>query len=294
MSGIKRILLATDFAVTSEPARDRAAALAARHGAELHVLYVHVLLQETYGWSGYPRIIEFERAIEEEAEKAAHEHAAQIPRPAGVKIIEATERDVSAAAAIKRYAVEHDIDLIVVGTHRRQGVARWFMGSVAAEVVRGAPTSVLVVGPEHAAAGDDECILAATDFSEASTAALRFAAELARDHDAKLVVTHVIESLKLPPYYTELFVEADRKAARKALDATIASAKLPVSAESIVSSGRPHERIGALARELAADLIVMGSHGLHGLDRLLMGSVTERVLRDASCPVLAHRERVKG
>ncbi len=294
MPRFQRILLATDFAADSEAARDHAAALAASHGAELHVLYVHVLLQDVYGWTGYPGLAEFEKDVEEDIARTVREHAGQIPRPEGLRIIEATERDASAAPAILRYAAEHAIDLIVVGTHQRRGVPRLFMGSVAAEVVRAAPLPVLVVGPRHAEPGDAQCIFAAVDFSEPSLAALRCAAELADAQGAHLIVAHVVDSMALPPYFDAEFFESGRELAWDSLQDLVDKAQLPVKPELVVSGGRVHERLVELAAEHGADLMVMGSLGLTGLDRLLLGSVTDRVLRSAPCPVLAHRAPAAG
>ncbi len=289
MPRFQRILLATDFAASSEAARDHAAALAARHGAELHVLYVHVLLQDVYGWTGYPGLAEFEKEVEAEVAQTVKKHAEQIPRPDGVQIIEATERDASAAPAILRYADEHAADLIVVGTHQRRGVPRLFMGSVAAEVVRSAQVPVLVVGPKHRVPEDYDCILAPVDFSEPSMAALHCAADLAQEQGAKLLAVHVVDTMTLPPYFDADFFEAGREQAWDSLEEAVAQAKLPVTPELVVSTGRVHERLVELAADHGADLIVMGCLGLTGLDRLLLGSVTERVLRSAPCPVLAHR-----
>lgn len=289
MPRFQRILLATDFAASSEAARDHAAALAARHGAELHVLYVHVLLQDVYGWTGYPGLAEFEKEVEAEVAQTVKKHAEQIPRPDGVQIIEATERDASAAPAILRYADEHAADLIVVGTHQRRGVPRLFMGSVAAEVVRSAQVPVLVVGPKHRVPDGCACILAPVDFSEPSMAALHCAADLAQEQGAKLLAVHVVDTMTLPPYFDADFFEAGREQAWDSLEEAVAQAKLPVTPELVVSTGRVHERLVELAADHGADLIVMGCLGLTGLDRLLLGSVTERVLRSAPCPVLAHR-----
>ena len=294
MFQFKKILLATDFDEASEPSREQAASLAERHGAEFHVIRVYELLHKLYGWSGQPRIMESEQEVVQEIEQLARQQSALVRHPPGVKVVESVEHHASAPTAIARYAADHDIDLIVVGTHRRRAVTRWFLGSVAAEVVRAAPCPVLVVGPETSVDANFERILVATDFSESAKSAMQFAAKLASAQGAKLITMHVIEPLNLPPYYASKFSNAGRECAREALDEAIASAKLPVDTEVIVTAGTADERISGLARELATDLIVMGVHGLSQLDRFLIGSVTERVLRSAPCPVLAYREKCAG
>jgi nucleotide-binding universal stress UspA family protein len=129
-------------------------------------------------------------------------------------------------------------------------------------------------------------ILFATDFSEASQAALAYATSLARDAGAQLLITHVEEP---PVSYAagEMLVirpdvpnpELDRMLKK------IAPGGLRYEHHLVV--GNPADEIVRLAEEQHADLIVVGTHGRKGLSRLLTGSVAELVLRFAECPVLA-------
>jgi nucleotide-binding universal stress UspA family protein len=130
-------------------------------------------------------------------------------------------------------------------------------------------------------------ILHPTDFSERAGYALQLAAALARDYGARLVVLHVVT----PPtvVYGEAVVpvspEELRAPAREQLDRL----RLPrpdVRAERRLEEGEAVEEILRVARDIGADLIVLGTHGRTGLGRLLMGSTAETVVRKASCPVL--------
>jgi nucleotide-binding universal stress UspA family protein len=130
-------------------------------------------------------------------------------------------------------------------------------------------------------------ILHPTDFSEQSGHALRFAAALARDYGARLVVLHAAE---IPPVgYAEGVIipntEEPIRAARQQFE-RLEVPQLGVPVERRFEVGGPTETILQTAADVHADLIVMGTHGRTGIARFLMGSVAEQVVRRAPCPVL--------
>jgi len=130
-------------------------------------------------------------------------------------------------------------------------------------------------------------VLHPTDFSERSRHALRLAGALARDYGARLVVLHA----ELPPtvVYGEGALPLDPEITYREAREELNRLTVPdgdVRAERRFEEGDPAGTILRVARELPADLIVMGTHGRTGLARLLMGSVAEQVVRKASCPVL--------
>jgi nucleotide-binding universal stress UspA family protein len=134
-------------------------------------------------------------------------------------------------------------------------------------------------------------ILHPTDFSPASGLAFRLASALARDHGARLVVVHVVAT-PVPvaaEWVCTLPAEIDWEAIEARLD-RLCPEDPAVSREYRLLEGEAAPEILRLARETEADLIVMGTHGRTGLGRLLMGSVAERVVRAALCPVVT----VKG
>ena len=131
-------------------------------------------------------------------------------------------------------------------------------------------------------------ILHPTDFSERAHFAFQLACSLARDHGAKLIVVHVTppqvyygELVPLPPAdcRDQVWQEFHRV---EAMEPWVRELRL----ETRSYEGDPSTRIVEAARELGAELIVMGNHGRTGLSRLLMGSVAEEVVRRADCPVL--------
>ncbi|MDB4954972.1 MAG: Universal stress protein UspA [Myxococcales bacterium] len=138
-------------------------------------------------------------------------------------------------------------------------------------------------------------ILVPVDFSEASEAALDYAVVLAARLDAKLHLLHVVTfpvlgvpeaGITLTPSVIEDLMTESQSALQKLADARRNSAKI---GEVMLRTGDPREVIHWVAEEISADLIVMSTHGRRGIRRLLLGSVTESVVRTASCPVLTLR-----
>jgi nucleotide-binding universal stress UspA family protein len=128
-------------------------------------------------------------------------------------------------------------------------------------------------------------ILHPTDFSDRSDNAFQVACALARDHNAPLVVLHVVAPRV---FYGEGFSSAslgviERPEARLR---GVQPFDPAVKMEHQMAEGHPAAEILRVARETGCDLIVMGTHGWKGLGRLLMGSVAEEVVRKATCPVL--------
>jgi universal stress protein A len=138
-------------------------------------------------------------------------------------------------------------------------------------------------------------ILCPTDFSDAAANAERQAIDLARALGAELVLLHVASDAPLwseTLYTPELRIvfEGQRKWAEQALDARAKTLVADgVTARSVVRTGVAWQEIVRAVSEERADMIVMGTHGRTGLDRMLMGSVAERVVRQAPCPVLTVR-----
>jgi nucleotide-binding universal stress UspA family protein len=156
---------------------------------------------------------------------------------------------------------------------------------------------------------DVKTILVPTDFSEGAQAALEYAKALAKVFKAKIVVLHVIEtvaytmtetmervdtatmvkSMTQSPQLMDLYALVQR-AAEPALDQLVQDLqKESLSASRALVQGTAYEQIIAQSQAVGADLIVMGTHGRRGVSHLFMGSVAERVVRMAPCPVLTVR-----
>jgi len=143
-------------------------------------------------------------------------------------------------------------------------------------------------------------ILVATDFGEASDAALAYGRALAQTFGARLDVLHVVENVLASAVggeaYTAVFPDLQRdleEAARKQLEELVIDNDTGPDARHarpvLVTSNSPAAAIVAYAREEQVDLIVVGTHGRGAVAQLFMGSVAERVVRSAPCPVLTVR-----
>jgi nucleotide-binding universal stress UspA family protein len=179
-------------------------------------------------------------------------------------------------------------DIIIMGRRGLRKVERTLVGSVTARVIGHTQRDVLVV-PAGALVGWKR-ILVATDGSKFSGLAVNKAVDFAKAYGGSLVVVSVVD---VP---TEFYAEAPQAVddmVRKAKEYTAAvraqAEAAGVKAETFVGEADAFEAIVKLAREQDVNMIVVGSHGRTGLRRLLMGSVTEKVIGHATCPVLVAR-----
>jgi len=142
-------------------------------------------------------------------------------------------------------------------------------------------------------------IVAATDFSEPADHAWRTARELAHVHRAELVLLHVFVELPLyaetPATVVLQVYEEQRRWVQDELHARAKDAAADgVTVRTRLETGSAPETIARVAGEEHADLVVVGTHGRSGLDRIILGSVAERVVRVVPCPVLVVRPRADG
>ena len=137
-------------------------------------------------------------------------------------------------------------------------------------------------------------ILVPIDFSSASTKAVVYAAAMAKQFGAKITPLFVVELPEIVGIFHLLLEDGEMKDVCKSkLLKFMRKASVPgeLIADVLVRKGRPHREITEAARTLKVDLIVISTHGYTGVNRALLGSVTERVIREAPCPVLVVRER---
>ena len=207
------------------------------------------------------------------------------------------------ADAIVEYADEHDVDFISMGTHGRTGVSRYVAGSVTERVVRQASCPVLTAKAveRNELTGGYEEVMIPTDGSDAASIAIDHGIEIAKRAGARVHAVNIIDSgaitltpgYSAPPELLERF-EAEGERATEAIAENAADAGL--DATTSVREGLPASDLLAYADENDIDLITMGTTGRTGLNRYLLGSTAERVIRHAKMPVLAvnARERSEG
>ncbi|MFB6368144.1 MAG: universal stress protein [Gemmatimonadota bacterium] len=296
MTNIDRILFPTDFSESSHQALPYAVALAETHDAELHLLHASVLHASDPANPShhFPEMenltTELEERADERMKELTSEHA-----PDGLTVVREQRRGISAPPVILEYVDEEEIDLVVMGTHGRRGLRHLMLGSVTEEVVRQAPCPVLTVRELETPGAVEgfETVLAPVDFSEHSELALRHAVGLAQDFGADLQLLHVVEEITYPDFYYPAPVTGEQMAAEirervkgRLEEAVARIGEAGVSASVHVVEGRPAPGIAEFAEENGADLVVVGTHGLTGIKRALLGSVAEGVVRRSRPPVL--------
>lgn len=197
------------------------------------------------------------------------------------------------AEGILREAEKRNATIVVAGTSGNSKVSEAFFGSTISALARQATRPVLAV-PPHAEHVNIRTVLAPVDLSKCSERSLKFAGDIARWFDAKLIVHHSAPfgtpSIAPPLVYIPESAEQVRDAATKRVNAMVADAGLEGRAEVVIELGPPHGAILRAVEDRNADLIVMGTHGRKGVEKFFLGSTAERILRDRPCPVLILRD----
>jgi nucleotide-binding universal stress UspA family protein len=294
-----KILLATDGSEEAGLAATTAINLVRSTDSELHVLTVG---------PGYPaydvRVPEVAEELRRQTREILDEQLKKIEQ-AGGGVAQAHLRLAEGHPGFERHpsddvvraAEEIGAGLIVLGSRGRGGLSRALLGSVSDSVVRHAhcPAMVVRTGP----VAFPTQILLATDGSKDAEVAASIAADLAASTGSELHVVAVFPAAGyVHPYYEVRFPEAAEQLrregmeeAQQVLDEQVERIrKMGVDvAEAHLRTGEPEKEIVALAEELGAGLIAMGSRGLGGIRRALMGGVSDSVVRHAHCPVLVVR-----
>jgi nucleotide-binding universal stress UspA family protein len=201
---------------------------------------------------------------------------------------------------ISEVVAEKKIDLAIATTHGRTGLRRLFLGSVTESLMRTIPCPLLIVNPPDTNITQPlsrkiefRNILVGCDFSTDSDSAVRYGLSLAQEFEAELHLVHVIEPVV---YKEEIKPEGPEREVKRHLAAQLAQELrqlVPAEAHNwcevhtMCVAGRPHEELTKYAALNAIDLIVLGIRG-HGLmESVLMGSTTDRVIRQGVNPVLS-------
>jgi nucleotide-binding universal stress UspA family protein len=288
MLDIDRILWPTDLSEGAAQAFPYAMALADWHDAALHVLNVREGPAEVQE--------EMARALplsddDLDALFGATDTPPDSVNPSRVSIVQEQVEDPAPGDAIVSYTEDHDVDLVVMGTHGRRGLQRLLIGSVAEEVLRRAACPVLTVRQSDTtpAAWNVRNILAPVDFSEASTAAVQHTKELALTYGAKISLLHAVEEVMYPSAYGMEMADVPGPEVIDRVEKGLADlARDEIGYEHVMVDavvGYAPSAILNYVEENDVDLIVIATHGRTGLERLLLGSVTERVVRRAPVPV---------
>jgi nucleotide-binding universal stress UspA family protein len=267
------ILWPTDLSPESRPALDHVRALADRFSAQV-TLY-HAVPRPDLEYQPWPRGGSMDGYWSAAAD-AAHLQLAELAESLATRHTVCVEKVISPARAIVSWIRANRPDLVVMATHGHSGLSQLLLGSVTQQVIQHARRPVL--GMRHAVGGRGlpyRRLLVPTDLSPASRSAFGHAGAIARVFGAQVIGLYVA-----PP-------EPDRAADAQASLERLMHDRLPgVHMTARVDHGRPWERIVAQAIAADADLVVMSCQGADAVEERLLGSNTDRVLRQAPCPVL--------
>jgi len=278
VNNTERLLLATDGSQHSEGAIREAIRLAKKCSSSLTAVSVI----ETN-----PEFETIAPQVLEKMEKEVRVHLEEVKARAkkdGVDCVTAVHEGEDSYQYIVDEAVKQKSSMIVMGRRGKKGLKRLVMGSTTSWTIGHAPCSVLVV--PSAAQVELKSIVVATDGSKYSTAAASEAIGIAKRNNSKLTVIAVVPAELATPMdidvvmsQRELIAEKEMHVAEQNAKAVKEAAqKEGVSVQAFVMSGKPADAVIETAKEKDADLIVVGSHGRTGLERLLMGSVAERII----------------
>ncbi len=298
MRPYKNILLPTDFSKHARQALRHAVLLAERFASRLTLLHVVSLFQEDTSQveKNFPELEKLYEKLEASARSRMQDLNLK-HKPHSFE--EVVVRGISPADEISLYQKQNDYDLIVMGTHGRAAIPHFLMGSIAERIVRHATCPVMTVAhqePDAEVLPALGSILVPVDFSDFSQMALKHAAELSKEFQAKLHLLHVVDKRVYPTYYlmgegsmTEAYPDLLDKSMDSLKKFSDDSNVDHASVEMHVCEGVPHSEIVQFSKAADVDLVLMVKHGMSGLEKMLIGSTTEKVLRKADRPVLTLR-----
>jgi nucleotide-binding universal stress UspA family protein len=296
MISLRTVLVAYDFSGSSEAALRRAADLAPR--SRIHLLHAYGGTLAAMG--SYEGVV-VPTSLWDAIRHGAEARLEGVRRAVAGRVAEATAEvsPLPPVEAILSAAEKIGPDLIALGTRGLTGLKHVLLGSVAERAVRLAGCPVLAV-KEADRGGAPRRVMLPTDFSEQAEHALRIGLSLAEQYGAEVHLVHAfyLPIAPLAPYGLALpadLLHQGREESRKRLDEALRAARARgLAGRHHLTEGPAAPAIVRVAEEVKADLIVMGTHGYGGLQHALLGSIAERTLRLAPCPVLTVKRSEGG
>jgi nucleotide-binding universal stress UspA family protein len=290
---IRKVLVPVDGSAFSEAALPMAIAVAGKAGAEVRLVMVSEPANLAPGAWAEAFLANHADYLESTAEGVRTEAKAGT-------VVTSMLLEGPVSKAICDEAEGAGADLVVMSTHGHGGLTRMWLGSTTDAVLRQSPVPVLLVRPEEDGDGPPSVggsvghVAVALDGSDFAEAALDPGLEMARLFEAKVtllrtVMHPVLTSAYLPDTVemTEAYLERAEEEARAYLGEVLAARAIGSDVEvDVIVSQRPATGILQFVTESGADLVVMASHGRHGVVRAVVGSVTDKVIRAGHTPVL--------
>ncbi len=277
------ILFATEIP-SNQKAFAFALAQAREFGADLILFHAYDTLVVTASDTSGIRYYDYAAAAR--TEKHQLEPLAERAHAVGVRC-EVVVRPGLPADQILSFAREREIDRIVMGTHSPGPIGKLLVGSVAEAVLRNANAPVFIVGPEVVEGNyrsfATRTVLCAASLLEAGSVVADFAAEVAAQHHARLILQHVIRPQDRAEFLAGRSLD-DVEAQMLALVPEKLQGRIAV--QTIVVPGDPTEELLYQARAQQADLVVLGAHGASAFAAVTRHGVVYKVLAHSTCPVI--------
>jgi nucleotide-binding universal stress UspA family protein len=308
---IRKILVPLDGSELGEHALPLAASLAKKTGAMLHLAHVHQPSPPIPA-GGLELVDLFDVHLRQDEEAYLADVARRVREQADVPVSTFLLEGGEVARLLREYAETADVEMVVMATHGRGTLGRWWLGSVADELARSMPRPVVMIRPEEGKADlsqkpEPKCVLVALDGSKMAEEVLEPAAAMAQPFGAEMALVRVcppvIRASYLPdgtslPGLTQTALDNISSAQKKAvkecreyldgIGARLRKYGMKVT-QHVVIEEDPAAGILAAAKDCQASIIALETHGRVGLSRLFMGSVADRVVRGGGIPVLINR-----
>src|SRR5215203_638162 len=304
MSIFTKILLATDGSEGAQRAVEIATGLSTKLESELYLVYVAREHPYLHAYHDLRHQEEEEERFKSEDEQMLGESVKYI-RKAGGAVTESYLRVGEAANEIVELAEELGAGLVVLGSNGRGRMRRALLGSVSTSVLRHAHCSVLIArghGPNSEHAYPPGKIVVAVDGSEEASRAARVAGEIAKATGSEAHLVYAMQEERYRPHLGPEMWEGWQEGfehAKRSARSWVEEQAEPIRSEGVKTAqshlllGRPDAAIVWLAEEIGAGLVLVGSRGLGGMKRTLIGSVSDSVARHAHCPVMVVRKEMR-
>jgi nucleotide-binding universal stress UspA family protein len=305
----RNILCPVYFDETSPAALEYARHFAQQSQGVVHLLHVvptdewH-LLRKVYRpegeGDGGADIVQAEKIAREKMQELARAHLSEVTH----EIV--TRLNSDPAEGILEAEKELTVDLVVMATHGRTGIAHLILGSVAEKVARESRCPIFSTHRKEALAATKpfQNILVPIDISEHSVEALGYARRIAEYSGGTVYPLHIVPTDETELLLRDVYEAREGARANHITAEKVAAQKLNRLAQEHLSgiryqtelhvSGDPATIILEVERAVGADLLIMATHGFHGMFHLLLGSLTEKMMRESSCPVLSLRQRAEA
>ena len=304
MIRIKNIVVPTDFSDCAQRAYEFALNICKQFNSKLTTLHARVLFADDLNEiePNVEKLNKIQKKIDQSLLDNLQKKTAKANKH--ILINNKVTRGITPATAILEYIELNNTDLVVMGTHGHKGLTHFLLGSVAEQIIRYSQCPVLTLRPDFEYNVKPKKILVPYDFSDLSQKALHYAINFARKFDSNIDLLYVYDPDIHPALYTwgmmsinEIIPNIKAKA-KKGFETAIKKERASnMNIAYHIEDGKPHRVITQFAKDNGHDLIIIATHSSSGMDRFLLGSVTDKVVRTANSAVLTlkinEREIVK-